>query len=306
MTLQPFAVVHSIIYDNKLGKATGVRVIDANTKEIQEYHAKIIFVNAACINTNLIMLNSTSSRFPNGFGNDSGVLGHYLAFHNYRGWVDASIDGFEDEYYSGRRPTEVFLPSYVNLFKQDTDFLRGYISYYGASRAGWYRNSDKIGAEYKKEMQTPGYWGISFGMQGETIPIFENHVRLSKDQLDAWSIPQIITSVGYSDNDEKQAKYFMEQTAEMLDHAGCKNITTRDSHQAPGLDIHEMGGCRMGKDPKTSILNEWNQVHACKNVFLTDGACMTSTGNQNPSLTFMALTARAANYAVEALNKREI
>jgi choline dehydrogenase-like flavoprotein len=303
LTLRPHSVVHSIIYDEKLSKASGVRVVDANTKEMIEYYAKIIFVNAACINTNLIMLNSTSNRFPNGLGNDSGVLGHYVAFHNYRGDVSATYEGYEDQYYYGRRPTQAFVPAYRNIFKQDTDYLRSFMSYYGASRAGWWRVGDKIGEELKKEVQTPGVWFVGFGIQGETIPVFENHVRLSADQKDDWGIPQIIISIGYSDNDEKMSKDFMEQASEMLDKAGCKNIRTNDNKQAPGLDIHEMGGVRMGHDPKTSILNKWNQVHSCKNVFVTDGACMTSVGNQNPSLTFMAITARAANYAVEELKK---
>lgn len=299
LNLRPHSVVHSIIYDETLGKAKGVRVIDALTKEVFEYYARIIFVNAACINSNLIMLNSTSNRFPNGLGNDSGVLGHYIAFHNYRGDVSATFEGFEDQYYYGRRPTQVFVPAYRNIFKQDTDYLRSFMSYYGASRIGWSKHSDHIGAELKEDLQKPGAWHVGFGIQGETIPVFQNHVRLSADKRDDWDIPQVIISVGYSENDEKMSRDFLVQAAEMLDKAGCKNIVTNDNKQAPGLDIHEMGGCRMGKDPKTSILNQWNQIHTCKNVFVTDGACMTSVGNQNPSLTFMALTARAANYAVE-------
>ena len=220
--------------------------------------------------------------------------------------MSATFEGYEDRYYKGRRPVLIFMPSYTNVLKQETDFLRGYMSYFGAYREGWWRESEKIGADYKKEMQTPGQWHVNFGMQGETIPIFENHVRLSKDQKDAWGIPQIITSIGYADNDEKMLRHYLAQTAEMLETAGCKNVVPQDSHQAPGLDIHEMGGCRMGHDPKTSILNKWNQVHSCKNVFVTDGACMTSVGYQNPSLTFMAITARAANHAVEELKRGNI
>jgi choline dehydrogenase-like flavoprotein len=176
---------------------------------------------------------------------------------------------------------------------------------FGASRSGWQKGNyeEGLGAKWKDSLTDAGGWGIFMGMQGETIPKHENHVRLSKDQQDAWGIPQLITSVGYDDNDEKLFKDFLVQGAEMLDKAGCKNINTKDSKQAPGLDIHEMGGVRMGKDPKTSLLNKWNQLHACKNVFVTDGACMTSVGNQNPSITFMALTARAANHAVEELKK---
>ena len=301
LTIRPDSVVHSIIYDDKAGKATGVRVIDANTKQVTEYFARVIFLNAATLNSNLIMLNSTSSRFPNGLGNDSGVLGRYIAFHNYRGSISASIEGFEDQYYFGRKPTQAFIPAFRNVFRQETDFLRGYMAYYGAGR-GW-GNTDAIGDQLKKDVSKPGPWYISMGMQGETIPKYENHVRLHNDLKDAWGIPQLVTSIGYDDNDEKSIRDFLDQGAEMLDKAGCKDIRQSDTGQAPGLDIHEMGGVRMGKDPKTSILNKWNQVHSCKNVFVTDGSCMTSIGNQNPSLTFMAITARAASYAAEELRK---
>lgn len=301
LTMQTNAVVHSIIYDEKLGKATGVRVIDAITKKATEYFAKIIFVNAACLNTNLILLNSTSSRFPNGLGNDSGILGQYLAFHNYRGSVSASYDGPKDKYYYGRRPTQVMMPNFRNVEKQEMDFLRGYMVHFGAGRGR--AAGDGIGGTFKDAITEVGDWGVFAMMQGETIPKASNHVRLSKDKQDQWGIPQLITSVGYDNNDELSLKDFLQQTAEMLEKAGCKNISTNDSKQAPGLDIHEMGGARMGRDPKTSVLNAYNQVHACKNVFVTDGASMVSTSTQNPSLTFMALTARAANYAVEELKK---
>ncbi|MEO8470550.1 MAG: GMC family oxidoreductase [Chryseolinea sp.] len=301
MTLRPFSVVHSIIYDEKLGKAKGVRVIDSNTKEEIEYYARVIFVNAACLNTNLILLNSKSNRFPNGLGNDSGVLGKYVAFHNYRGSVTASYDGFQDKYYSGRRPTQAAMPSFRNVHKQEHDFMRGYMTFYSAGRGN--SMTDEIGAKLKENAASPGQWLVFMMMQGETIPIASNHVRLSDDQKDAWGIPLLITSVGYTDNDEKVLKDFLEQAQEMLDGSGCKNISPNDSKQSPGLDIHEMGGARMGHDPKTSILNKYNQVHGCKNVFVTDGACMTSVGNQNPSLTFMAITARAANFAVDEINR---
>lgn len=301
LTMQTNAVVHSIIYDEKLGKATGVRVIDTITKKATEYFAKIIFVNAACLNTNLILLNSTSSRFPNGLGNDSGILGQYLAFHNYRGSVSASYDGPKDKYYYGRRPTQVMMPNFRNVEKQEMDFLRGYMVHFGAGRGR--AAGDGIGGTFKDAITEVGDWGVFAMMQGETIPKASNHVRLSKDKQDQWGIPQLITSVGYDNNDELSLKDFLQQTAEMLEKAGCKNISTNDSKQAPGLDIHEMGGARMGRDPKTSVLNAYNQVHACKNVFVTDGASMVSTSTQNPSLTFMALTARAANYAVEELKK---
>ena len=305
LTLRPDSVVHSVIYDDQKNKATGVRVIDAHTKKITEYFAKIIFVNAAALNTNLILLNSTSTRFPDGFGNDNGLLGKYVAFQNYRGTMSADIDGFMDSYYYGRRPCAVMLPNFRNVYKQETDFLRGYMVFYSAYRTSWGHGVPgvQMGEAFKEEKTQPGDWHISMMMQGETIPKETNHVRLSEDQKDEWGMPLLSISVDYDDNDEKSMKDFLVQGAEMLDKAGCKNIKTRDSKQAPGLDIHEVGGVRMGKDPKTSLLNKWNQMHACPNVFVTDGACMTSTSTQNPSITFMALTARAANHAVEELKR---
>jgi choline dehydrogenase-like flavoprotein len=307
LTLQTNAVVHSIIYDESTQKASGVRVIDAITKKATEYYAKIIFVNAATLNTNLILLNSTSKRFPNGLGNDNGLLGKFIAFHNYRGKVSASYDGPLDSYYYGRRPTQPMMPNFRNVHKQETDFLRGYMTFFGAGRGNADGSTtDGIGGEYKEAISEPGGWYVSMMMQGETIPKETNHVRLSTELKDEWGIPQLVTSIDYDDNDLKLMNDFIEQGTAMLEAAGCKNIVSNDTKQAPGLDIHEMGGVRMGKDPKTSLLNEWNQMHHCKNVFVTDGACMVSTSTQNPSLTFMAITARAANYAVEALKKGEI
>lgn len=304
LTMLTNSVVHSIIFDEATGKASGVRVIDTLTKESREYFARVIFVNAATLNTNLILLNSVSARFPEGLGNDNGLLGKYIAFHNYRGSITATIDGFEDEYYSGRRPTAVMMPSYRNVYKHEEDFKRGYMVFFTATRQGWARSEGRplLGQELKETMSKPGGWSVFMMMQGETIPKKENHVRLSKDQLDPFGIPQLITAVDYDINDELLLKDFLETGVEMLEKAGCKNIQPRDSKQAPGLDIHEMGGVRMGRDPRTSLLNEWNQMHACKNVFVTDGACMTSTGSQNPSLTFMAITARAASHAISELS----
>jgi choline dehydrogenase-like flavoprotein len=308
LTLRPDSVVHSIIYDEKKQKAVGVRVIDSHTNKAIEYFAKIIFVNAAALNSNLILLNSTSNRFPDGLGNDNGLLGKYVAFHNYRGSMSASFDGPMDSYYYGRRPTAIMMPNFRNVHKQETDFLRGYMTFYTATRAGWGHSAggEQVGAGYKDAIAEPGPWDIYMMMQGETIPKESNFVTLSKDAKDKWGIPQLRISVDYDDNDEKLLNDFLVQGAEMLDKAGCKNIMTNDSKQAPGLDIHEVGGIRMGLDPKTSLLNKWNQLHNCPNVFVTDGACMTSTSTQNPSLTFMALTARAANYAADALKRGEV
>ena len=301
LTLRPQSVVDSIIYDEKAGKASGVRVIDTITGEATEFFARIIFINAACLNTNLILLNSTSSRFPNGLGNDNGLLGHYIAFHNYRGTVSADIVGPEDRYYYGRRPTQPMMPNFRNVHKQETDFLRGYMVFFGADRGRGY--SDEIGAGLKEAISEAGPWSVSMMMQGETIPKATNRVTLSKDKKDRWGVPLLSIAIDYDDNDLKSMKDFLQVGAEMLEKAGCTNIRQHDSQQAPGLDIHEMGGVRMGLDPATSLLDKWNALHHCKNVFVTDGACMTSTSTQNPSLTFMAITARAANHAADELKK---
>lgn len=305
LTIQPDSVVHSIIYDEQKKKATGVRVIDAHTHQVTEYFARIIFVNASALNSNLILLNSTSGRFPHGLGNDNGLLGKYICFHNYRASVGGDLDGFEDKYYYGRNPTEPILANYRNLHKIDTDYVGGFTTFMGAYRTRIDENStaETIGADFKKALTEPGGWHVYMYMQGETIPKETNHVRLSADQKDQWGIPLLVTAVGYDDNDEKMIKDFLTESTAMLEKAGVKNIQQHDSKQAPGLDIHEMGGCRMGRDPKTSLLNKWNQLHACKNVFVTDGACMTSTGNQSPSILYMTLTARAANYAVGEMKR---
>jgi len=305
LTIRPHSVVHSVIYDEKKAKAVGVRIIDAQSKQSIDYYAKVIFMNASALNTNLVLLNSTSSRFPNGLGNDSGVLGKYVCFHNYRGWMNGTMEGFEDGYIYGRNPTDAIIANYRNLKKRDADFVGGFTTFAGAYRQRGNEEGcpEALGTEYKKAMSEAGPWHVYAYVQGETIPKESNHVRLSTDQKDQWGIPQLVTSVGYDDNDEKLLKDFFTQTEEMLSKAGVKNIEHADSKQAPGLDIHEMGGCRMGADPKKSMLNKWNQVHACPNVFVTDGACMTSTGNQSPSILYMTLTARAANHAVEELKK---
>ncbi len=308
LTIRPFSVVHSIIYDENAGKAVGVRIIDTNTKAVTEYFARIIFVNASALNTNLILLNSTSRRFPNGLGNDSSVLGKSICFHNYRGSMGGEIPGFLDKYYKVAKPVECIIANFRNVEKQDTDFVGGYTIYSGASRQKFNEENlqPAIGASYKDAMCEPGKWTVYMYMQGETIAKETNHVRLSTDQKDQWGMPLLITSVGYDDNDDKMVKDFLEQGKLMLEAAGVQNINTNDNRQPPGLDIHEMGGVRMGKDAKTSMLNEWNQLHACKNVFVTDGACMTSTGNQSPSILYMAFTARAVDYAIKEMKKGNI
>ena len=308
LTLRTHAVVHSIIYDEAKRKATGVRIIDANTKQSTDYFADIIFVNAGAVNTNLILLNSISKRFPNGLGNDNGLLGKYFAFHNYRARISASFDGLQDSTTEGGRPTNAYIPRFRNVYKQETDFLRGY----AVTFSGYHTSSTDtsgFGENLKNNLMAdakPGNWRVGSQCMGETIPKVTNYVSLDKTKKDEWGIPQLNFSVDYDDNDEKMIKDFIEQFTDMFTRAGFTDIKATDSKQAPGLDIHEMGGVRMGKDPKTSLLNEWNQLHECKNVFVTDGACMTSTSTQNPSLTYMAFAARAANHAVELLKKKEL
>ena len=304
-----YIFIHIIIYEETTGKASGVKVIDANSKEEMIFKAKIIFINASALNTNLILLNSKSESFPNGLGNDNGLLGKYICFHIYRGYANGKIEGFNDKYIYGKNPTEPILANFRNLFKNDMDFVGGYTTFTGAYRV---RNNSvpehepQIGLEFKQKLSEAGDWFIYMYMQGETIPKATNRVYLSKDQTDQWGIPILVTDVGYDDNDDKMVNDFLEQSREMLDKIGCIDIYTDDNKQPPGLDIHEMGGVRMGKDPGTSLLNEHNQLHRCKNVFVTDGACMTSTGNQSPSILYMALTARAANYAAEQLKIRKL
>ncbi|RFZ85415.1 GMC family oxidoreductase [Mucilaginibacter terrenus] len=300
VTLRPFSVVESIIYNEKLGKATGVRVIDTNTKEAIDYHADVIFLNAAALNSNLVLLNSTSNRFPNGLGNDSGTLGKYVAFHNYSAHISAEVEGFEEWATDGRNPAGGgYIPRFRNLHKQETNFLRGYGAGLSAYR-GRTSSGEGIGDELKQNLAKKdlGPWRVGSHMMGETIPKESNYVALDKSKKDPWGIPQLKISVDYDDNDAKMKADYLAQLTEMFTSAGFKNIKGESDHRAPGLDIHEMGGVRMGNDPKTSMLDKWHRLHACQNVYVTDGASMTSTSYQNPSLTYMAFAARAVDHYV--------
>lgn len=309
LTICTDSIVESVIYDEQLGRAVGVQVVDAHTMKRSQYRAKVIFLNAATLNSNLILLNSRSNRFPNGLGNDSGLLGRFITFHNYRGRITAEIKGFEDSYYYGRRPTQVFIPAFRNIHAKAGSFKGSYLIAYSAVRDGWGRAlpEEGLGHAFKDALLEPGPWKVSMMMQGEVLPIYENHVRLSSDQVDKYGMPQLITSIGYTDNDVAMMEDFFSEGGQMLEKAGCINIEKLDQHIAfgrqPGLEVHDVGGVRMGHDPNNSLLNAHNQMHHCKNVFVTDGACMTSIGNQNPSLTFMALTARAVDYAADQLKK---
>jgi choline dehydrogenase-like flavoprotein len=307
LTIRPFSVVHSVIYDDKKNRAIGVRIIDGPSKDITDFYAKIIFVNASALNTNAILLNSTSSRFPNGLGNDAGVLGKFVAWHNYRGKGSAEYEGFKDKATDGRNPSNSYIPRFRNVKNQETDFLRGYAIGIGGGR-GLAPDTSPIGNQLRENLLHPplGRWYISSWMMGETVPVEKNHVRLHPDLKDHYGIPQLIISCEWTENDDKMVNDYVEESKNMFEKAGFINIKVSDTNSLPGADIHEMGGVRMGRDPKTSLLNAWNQVHACKNVFVTDGACMTSTGTQNPTLTYMALTARAATYAVQELKKKNL
>ena len=304
LTMIHNSVVQSILYDEQKEKAKGVLVIDDQTKETKEYYASIVFVNAGALNTNLILLNSTSNRFKEGLGNDNGLLGKYVAFHNYRARMYGEFEGYADKHTTGREPTSAYLPRFRNVEKQETDFLRGYASGFGATRQ-IIQDDSGFGQSLKEGLLNPSYgvWQVGSHMMGETIPKEKNQVTLDKEKVDDWGIPLLKIDIAYDDNDEKMVKDYHEQFTQMFEEAGFTNIKTFDSKQAPGLDIHEMGGVRMGKDPKTSLLNKWNQLHSCKNVYVTDGACMTSTSTQNPSLTYMALTARACNHAISESKK---
>jgi choline dehydrogenase-like flavoprotein len=305
------SIVHSVIYDPKTNRATGVRVIDAETLETREYFAKIIFLCASTLGTTQIMLNSKSESFPNGIANSSGVLGHYLMDHLYGSGAIGRVEGFQDEYYSGRRPTGLIMPKFRNYTEKTDRFLRGYFLSGGAMREGWegVAHHDGIGADFKAAIRSAGGWTFGLNGSGEMLPRYENQVSLHPTLKDKWGMPQLHIECSYSENDMKMLHDIADTAAEILEAIGVKDVTKHIralSGWNPGLSIHEMGTARMGKDAKTSILNAWNQAHDVPNLFVTDGACMSSSAAQNPSLTYMAITARAANYAAEQLKSGKI
>ncbi len=305
MTLLPNKLAYEVIYDNDKGRATGVRVLDTETRQQTDYFAKVIFLCASALGSAYIMLNSKSSRFPNGFGNDSGELGHNIMDHNKPGGSGASVEGYLDVAYTGRRPNGFYIPRYRNVGKDKRNYLRGF-GYQGrASRSSFSRFNDSplIGAELKKAFAEAGPWGIGMTAFGEILPYHENHARLDPDKKDKYGLPQLVVNAVVRDNERRMEEDMRNDAAEMLEAAGYKNITVRSDNFHVGNSIHEMGTARMGDDPKKSVLNKHNQVHACKNVFVTDGSFMVSSGCQNPSLTYMAFTARAASHAVEELKK---
>jgi choline dehydrogenase-like flavoprotein len=308
MTLRPNSIVHELIYDEKLGKATGVKVLDAETGEQVEYYAKVIFLCASTFGSAFIMLNSISKRFPNGFGNDSGELGHNIMDHHLSVGAGGSVEGYEDQYYAGRRANGFYIPRYRNIGKNNRDYIRGFGYQGAASRQGWSSLVAELslGADLKSAVSTPGKWTIGMGGFGEILPYHENFVVLNKEKKDKFGLPTLTFDAILRDNEFKMRKDMANDAAEMLEAAGFKNVNKFDREIGIGLGIHEMGTARMGKDPKTSVLNKWNQVHACKNVFVTDGSFMTSAACHNPSLGYMAFTARAVDYAVSELRKNNL
>lgn len=305
MTLRANSVVTEIIYDEQKGKATGVKVLDGVTGEQMEFYANVIFLCASTMGSAFIMLNSISNRFPNGFGNDSGELGHNIMDHQLGVGAGGMVEGFEDQYYFGRRANGFYIPRYRNVGKDKRDYLRGFGYQGGGSRQGWGSLVAEmaIGEDLKKMASTPGRWTIGMMGFGEILPDHANRVSINKDKKDIHGLPTLLFETNLKENELKMRVDMKNDAVEMLEAAGVKNIHSYDNVTGIGLGIHEMGTARMGKDPKTSVLNKWNQVHACKNVFVTDGSFMTSAGCQNPSLTYMAFTARAADFAVSEMKK---
>jgi choline dehydrogenase-like flavoprotein len=308
MTLRPFSIVYELIYDEKKGKATGVKVLDGETGEQHEFYAKVIFLCASTFGSTFVMLNSISNRFPNGFGNDSGELGCNIMDHHLGVGGNAQVEGFDDQYVFGRRANGIYIPRYRNIGKDKRDYIRGFGYQGAASRESWIQMVAElsIGQELKESVDKPGSWTIGMTGFGEILPYHENHVKLNKDLKDKYGLPTLTFDAILRDNELKMRKDMKNDAVEMLEAAGYKNVIGFEREIGIGLGIHEMGTARMGRDPKTSVLNKWNQVHACKNVFVTDGSAMTSAACQNPSLTYMALTARAVDYAVSEMKKMNI
>lgn len=309
LTLRPYATVAEILYDEKSKKGKGVRVIDTITKESFEYYAKIIFVNASTIATTGLLLNSKSNRFPDGFGNDSGELGHNLMDHHSSAGAAGVHEGFKDSYYKGRRPCGFLIPRFRNINSQEgLSFSRGYNIQGHGERAEWSDRIDEpgFGESFKQQITTPGPWTTWMAGWGECLPYHENKISLDANEKDKWGLPLIKFDFSFKDNEDKMMKDIQETSAEMLLFAGYKNVNTFNYRHPGGTTVHEMGTARMGRDPKTSVLNGNNQIHSVKNVFVTDGSCMVSSACQNPSLTYMALTARACDFAVQELKKGNI
>jgi choline dehydrogenase-like flavoprotein len=308
LTIRPFSVVHSVMYDERRDRATGVRVIDANTRQPLEFQARVIFLCASALESTRILLNSANRRFPTGLANSSGELGRNLMDHVMGGGASGTIQGLEDHETFGQRPNGIYVPRFRNLKTGHPDFVRGYGFQGGGGREGWARGATMkgFGAPLKAELRRPGRWNFTFYGFGECLPRPTNYIEIDKEKVDAWGIPVLRIHCVWSDNEQKMLQDMSLTAAEMLEASGTKDIKPFVQDNAPGLGIHEMGTARMGRDPKTSVLDAYNRCHDVKNLFVTDGACMTSSGCQNPSITYMALTARAAAYAVDQIKKNQL
>ncbi|WPV02685.1 GMC family oxidoreductase [Mucilaginibacter sp. cycad4] len=308
LTVRPWSIVTKILYDKDTKKAKGVEVLDAETNKTYEYFAKIVFVNASTINSAWILMNSATDVWEGGLGSSSGELGHNLMDHHLNVSAYGRIEGYEDKYYFGRRANGFYIPRYRNLNGEKRDYIRGFGYQGSASREGWSRDIAElnIGGAFKDALTEPGSWHVGMGAFGETLPYHDNKVTIDKTKKDKWGLPVVAIDAELKANELKMRIDMERDGKEMLEAIGAKDVQTASTNPFLGRGIHEMGTARMGRDPKTSVLNQWNQVWDAKNVFVTDGSCMTSAACQNPSLTYMALTARAANYAVDALKKGEI
>ena len=308
LTVRPHSVVHSVLYDEKQDRAMGVRIIDARSREELEIHGRVVFLCASALESVRILLNSANPRFPNGLANSSGALGKNIMDHTMGGGAVGTIPGMEDHKYFSQRPNGIYVPRFRNVKERFPAFLRGYGFQGGGWRAGWSRGMamEGFGAELKHALRKQGPWQMTFYGFGECLPREDNFVELDPHVRDHWGIPALRIHVTWSENERAMLKDMRETAVELLEASGARDITPFLEDNPPGLSIHEMGGARMGRDPETSVLNAYNQAHDIKNLFVTDGACMTSSACQNPSLTYMALTARACDYAVKQIREGKI
>lgn len=308
LTLRPWSIVTKILYDKDKKRATGVEVLDAEDNKTYVYNAKIIFLNASTLNSAWVLMNSATDVWEGGLGSSSGELGHNIMDHHLGVGAGGTVEGFEDKYLFGRRANGIYIPRYRNLFGDKRDYLRGFGYQGGAGRDGWGRNIPEfnIGGEFKDALSEPGAWSMGIGGFGETLPYHENKITLDKTKKDKWGLNILAMDIEYKENEKKMRIDMQKDAEEMLTIAGVKNVTSYQGDGTLGRGIHEMGSARMGRDAKTSVLNSYNQIWDAPNVFVTDGSFMASAACQNPSLTYMAFTARAADHAVSELKKRNL